>query len=61
MEVVVNVTEVKCRIKRAVKLLINVFVGNSSRELRLCCCSVILYCIWMETAVMKPAVYRYCN
>jgi len=48
MEVFVNWTEVKYRIKQAVKLLISLSVGNSSHELHPCCCSAILYCICKE-------------
>jgi hypothetical protein len=48
MVVVINLTEVICRIKQGVKLLINMFVGNSSHELHLCSCSVILYHNWVE-------------
>jgi hypothetical protein len=57
MEVAVNLTEVKCRIKQAVKLPISMFVGNSS-------VAVLWYCIvfgWkgMGTAIMKPVMCRY--
>jgi len=48
MEVFVNCTEVRYRVEQAVKLLISLFVGNSSHELHPRCCSVILYCMCKE-------------
>jgi hypothetical protein len=48
MEIVLNLTEAKHRIKQFMKLLISMFVGSSSHKLHQSCCSVILYCIWME-------------